>query len=300
MYNLRTLRKWLPPGAALDVLLSLAVARSRLGYFPNLLRPTTLNEHIILGKLRFHGSIELARRLTDKQHFKDWLKAEGLEDLIVPTVGVYGGIEQIVTAKLGGNLAIKPTHASGKILIKHDFNGNFHPKELSLLQDWLSCDYYLLSREPNYFGLDKKILVEELLFTDQRMLPCDYKFFCGGGRVFLIQVDVGRFVEHRRSLFTREWQRLPYSLNYPASETSLDAPTVLQEMIEHAEHISRNFQFCRVDLYVAAGDRIKAGEITFFPGNGFEGFSPREGDAYCGSLFRKAVTDASLSQDGSD
>jgi len=46
-------------------------------------------------------------------------------------------------------------------------------------------------------------------------------------------------------------------------------------MIEYAEHLSKPFPFCRVDLYNINGD-ICFGEITFYPGGAMQIVEPEE------------------------
>ena len=52
-------------------------------------------------------------------------------------------------------------------------------------------------------------------------------------------------------------------------------------MIHLAELLSCNIPFLRVDFYEIMG-RLYLGELTFFPGNGFEEFDPPEWDKILG------------------
>ena len=81
----------LPTGAPFDNPLNYISAWNKLEYRPNLVEPRSLNELILVSKRQFRGDMSLARRVTDKVEFKDWLREiPTREDLVVPTVGVYG------------------------------------------------------------------------------------------------------------------------------------------------------------------------------------------------------------------
>ena len=56
-------------------------------------------------------------------------------------------------------------------------------------------------------------------------------------------------------------------------------------MVDLAEKISAPLKFSRIDFYEISG-KIYFGEITFFPGNGMEEFSPEEWDYKIGSWIR--------------
>ena len=53
-------------------------------------------------------------------------------------------------------------------------------------------------------------------------------------------------------------------------------------MIELAEKLAQNIPFVRVDFYEIEA-QIYFGELTFFPGSGFEAFTPEEWDYKIGS-----------------
>jgi len=57
------------------------------------------------------------------------------------------------------------------------------------------------------------------------------------GRVAMIQVDVERFTEHRRCLFTRDWQKLNVDFLYVAALSNVPRPPHLAEMIAAAERL---------------------------------------------------------------
>ena len=56
-------------------------------------------------------------------------------------------------------------------------------------------------------------------------------------------------------------------------------------MLRIAEQIGSAFDFVRVDLY-DTGDEVFFGELTIYPGAGYERFATREDDLFFGSFWR--------------
>ena len=113
-------KRTLPTGDLTDDLLNYIHGWARLGYVPHVSSPRSFNEHILSNKWRFRGDIELARRLTDKYFFKEWLREKGFDDLVVPTVGLYNSVEEIRNIIFEENTILKPTHLSGWVLPFHE------------------------------------------------------------------------------------------------------------------------------------------------------------------------------------
>lgn len=105
-------------------------------------------------------------------------------------------------------------------------------------------------------------MVEPLIFGQEG--PSDYKLFCTGGRVRMIQIDHGRFTDHRRMVFDRDWQPIPFSVTMAPQNDGLAAPANLDRMIAVAETLARDFDFIRVDLY-SDGQTVLVGELTNVP-----------------------------------
>ena len=56
-------------------------------------------------------------------------------------------------------------------------------------------------------------------------------------------------------------------------------------MVELAEKLSENIKFVRIDFYEING-KVYFGEITFYPGSGFEEFEPEKYDYLLGSWIK--------------
>ncbi len=56
-------------------------------------------------------------------------------------------------------------------------------------------------------------------------------------------------------------------------------------MVDIAERLSETIPFCRIDFYEING-KVYFGEVTLYPGGGFEHFEPKEWDAILGSWLK--------------
>ncbi len=151
------------------------------------------------------------------------------------------------------------------------------------MKRWLRLDHYRLCREVNYRGLQRRILVETYYSEDGIAPADDYKVFCFAGEPKMIQVDRGRFGNHRRRFFSPRWQALPFSYIYP-SRGEFPRPEFLGALLDLSRRLAAPFGFVRVDFLVADG-RIKVGELTSCPQSALGVFRPVGFDQRLGRLF---------------
>jgi hypothetical protein len=81
-------------------------------------------------------------------------------------------------------------------------------------ESWLRFDYGKYFEEWAYSRIDPLVVVEEFIKSNAKSadgVPWDYKFFVFDGKCAMIQVDMNRFSRHARTLFTRQWEREPFS-----------------------------------------------------------------------------------------
>ena len=83
------------------------------------------------------------------------------------------------------------------------------------------------------------------------------------------------------TFFDLNWNRMPFERHYPQSNFTIPKPQHYAEMIQLAERLARDLPFVRVDFYEVAG-KIYFGEVTLYPGSGFEEFRPAEWDTTLG------------------
>lgn len=113
----------------------------------------------------------------------------------------------------------------------------------------------------------------------------DYKFMCFSGKVKCSFTCTERKSQSglRVTFFDEEWNVLPFERQYRKSDNYIPKPYLYDKMVRVAEKLSAGFPFVRVDLYDING-QIYFGEITLYPGCGFEPFQPEEWDFKMGDL----------------
>ena len=159
------------------------------------------------------------------------------------------------------------------VSIVRDKTDSDYSKIEQVTEEWMATDYFTIGREWVYKGLKRTILAEKLLLDENGQIPSDYKFFCFDGEVKIIQVDFNRFGNQKRNLYDRNFNQIEGQLLYPNFDGDVSKPAGLDQAIEIAESLSKEFSFIRVDLYIV-NNHVYFGELTNYPGNGFINFRP--------------------------
>ncbi len=246
----------------------------------NLESPTTFNEKIQW--LKLYDRRPLMTILADKLRVRDYVRKKIGARYLIPLLGVYDSVDALThgLASLPNRFVVKATHGSGWVLFVSP-DSPLEGARQTEMREWLSTDYYALGREWCYKGITPRLICESFIEpVTPRWGVVDYKLFCCNGEVRLIQVDVGRFSQHRRNLYDLSWTQLPVTLLYPPIQGTVMRPVELDKMIDIAQTLAKDVVFARVDLYCE--ERIQFGEMTLFPGNGFEPFEPPDYDVELG------------------
>ncbi|MDF3214144.1 MULTISPECIES: ATP-grasp fold amidoligase family protein [Mesorhizobium] len=225
----------------------------------------TINDFIFDRMIRNRWGY-LEKICVDK-HYAKYI-ASGIAGLKIPkTISVFK-IDRNTTADdillwiqpfLGRHFVMKPTHSSGKIIF---LDKPLNRKTIEEFLNFSKRSYFNIGRETQYYKMEKKLIVEDNISTGGEL--SDYKFFCVRGKAIYLQVDVGRFVDHKRAVFSLpDFKQIDVMYGYELPE-NVERPENLEKMIEIAETISRDVEFVRVDLYSINGD-IYFGEMTFSP-----------------------------------
>lgn len=183
--------------------------------------------------------------------------------LPMPKQGDAPGLARCLHSRSGRREVAKPTHASGTVLF---LSTNPSLDAVEAFCRKASRSFYDVSRESQYRGLERKIILEEDL-SRGGSAPTDYKFFCARGDVLFCQVDVGRFRNHLRTLTTPAFEPIPVRYAHDLPTEPPAKPSNFDEMLLIAKELSYNFEFVRIDLYSAAGAAY-FGEFTFAPEGG--------------------------------
>lgn len=258
--------------------------RLQFGRWPSLTKPRSFNEHLLCYKLSFKDDpryAELTDKIAVKNHVADAIGAEH----VVPML--WHGTELPLPEERNWPkpYVIKSAHSSNSnLFIRTDADEDWSQIE-AIVGEWLS-DGYLMGRshrEIQYERIPRRLLVEPMLGDGQRVPP-DFKFWVFGGRVELLWKDEGRYLDHKRYMFDRNWLPLPFDFYHRRGAVEPQPPEKLTEMIEFAERLGRGFQFVSVDFYEVDG-RVYFGEMTFSPAGGRGRFFPPEADYTVGRFW---------------
>jgi len=242
-----------------------------LGYLPNLLWPRSFSEKVVRRKLRRHPA--LWSDYSDKVKVRDHVIQRVGKDCLTDLYLVTDNPDEIRLASLPPRFVVKANHGSGWNLI---VNGSAAISEAALrsqCRKWLGMRYGVETHEDWYSAISPKIMVEEYLADAVHGVPLDYKFWVFHGVVEFVQVDLGRFSNHTRSMYDRRGNRQPWSVHYPLGP-DVQRPKSLDRMIEMAECLAVDPEFVRVDLYCPNDETPRFGELTLTPGCGWIPFLP--------------------------
>lgn len=257
----------------------------RFGRWPQWRNPRSFNEHLLKYKITSIGDPRLPR-LADKILAKHFVAELVGENPVIPTLWHGTELPAVEERTWPKPYVIKSSHGCGQNIFVTDES----PADWAWIEEetrkWVAADYARgrRDREWHYGQIEPRLLVEPML-RDGDSPPPDYKLCVFGGRVGLIWKDEARHAEHRRYLFDRDWNPLPFDFNHRRGPSEPEPPATLPEMVEMAERLGAGFEFVRVDLYELHG-RIYFGEFTFFPAGGIGRFNPPQADYTVGRLWQ--------------
>ena len=255
--------------------------RAVMGRELDLENPRTFNEK--LQWLKLYNRKPEYTMMVDKVLVRDYIARTIGEEYLIPLLGVWDDPDEIDFDKLPDQFVLKCNHNSGLgMCICKDKSKLDIEKVRSELRKGLKQDYYLPHREWPYKDVPRKILCEKYMGDGSGELK-DYKFMSFGGEVKCSFVCSDRFSPGglRVTFFDRNWEVMPFERHYPKSDLPIEKPHSYDKMLSLAEKLSAGIPFVRVDLYEISGHPY-FGELTFFPGSGYEEFTPESWDAKLG------------------
>jgi hypothetical protein len=256
---------------------------SRQRDFGMLFKPKTFNQKLSY-KVVFDRR-PLLVTFADKLLAREYVREKIGDDILVNLLAVAAQPEDIHFDQLPGRFVLKTNHGSGYVRIVKDKAREDESDLRRTCRGWISQNYGDLTGEWVYKSITPKIMVESFLEDGNGEAANDYKFFVFNGKVFMVQVDVDRFTEHRNAVFTPDWERIQVNYLCPPANRPIPKPACLEKMLKIAERLGAETDFVRVDLYEADG-RVYFGELTNFPWGGGMQFEPEEFDARLGDQWK--------------
>ncbi len=251
----------------------------------NLRHPKRFNEK--LQWLKLYNRNPEYTVLVDKFLAREYVKNTIGEQYLIPLIGAWDRVEDIDFDALPDRFVIKCNHNSGDgMYICTDKSKMDVEKVKADLKRGMEQDYYLCDREWPYKNVPRKIVAEEYLDDGSGRGINDYKVFNFSGEPYIIQVDFDRFTEHKKNLYTTDWELCDFSFNYPSHpEIEIPKPETLDEMLRLSKILSKGTPYMRTDFYSVNG-KLYFGEMTFFPASGYGKFEPDEIDFLLGEKIK--------------
>ena len=245
--------------------------RLRVGRKLNMNNPTTLNEK--LQWLKFNYRFPLQSIVSDKLLVREYVKDKIGEKYLIPLIGSWKKYDDIDFSMLPEKFVLKCNHDSGGLVVCNDKEKLNHIEARRKIEKSLSSNFFYIGREYQYRNIKPMILCEKFI-SDNGNVPMDYKIYCFNGVPDVILVCKDRFSKntHRASyyFFDQEWQFQPLNKgDENIKNVDINKPKNLDEMIDIAKELSKDFVFARIDLYNIDG-KIYFGEITLSPNSGFD------------------------------
>ena len=250
-----------------------------VGYFPDIENPQTFNEKINWLKLYYKNDI--LSRCVDKYEFKNYIKEQLGDGYTVPLLGVWDNANDIDLSKLPDRFVLKVNWSSYQNFIVKDKNKFNFDYAKSKINSWMLPwrNIYYASFYYGYKNVVPKVIAEEYIEQSDGKLN-DYKFYCfNGNPQYLYIIDEG-FSKARPLCWDVDSNHIYKIVN--GQIDSIKQPQNMDKMLEIAAKLAKPFPFVRVDLY-EIGTKVYVGEMTFYPGNGFNKFTPKELDAELGA-----------------
>lgn len=261
--------------------------RLKVGSKLNLKNPKTYLEKLNWLKLNYRN--ELMPICSDKYHARKYIEDKGFGKYLTKVLWEGFNPEEIPFDELPDSFIIKCTSGSGFNIICKNKNGLNRKKTIKCLRKWLKEKYLPCYGEWQYNKIKPRVIIEELLTDNKNIVPIDYKMFCfnglNNGEVGCIAVDVGRYVDHKRNIYDKDWNFLKdVKFDFQNDlDIKITRPKCFEEMKKVAYELAKPFPHVRADFFVI-GENFYIGELTFFNGSGFDRITPHDFDVELGSL----------------
>ena len=234
----------------------------------NLKNPTRYTEKLQHLRLYEYPKNELVKKCASRVDVRDYLSSLGLEEYLIPCLGIYDKFDDIDFNKMPSQFVMKCSHASGFNYIVKD-KSNIDKKILKKKFDkWLKTNYGKKTIEMHYAKIKPQIIIEQYI-GDIANLPTEYKIHVFNGVAKYLYVVTGRGVDIRYNNYYIDWTPFDGAQfnGWKKTDYELEKPKNYKKMVEIAELLAKPFPFVRVDLYNIDGV-IYFGEMTFTPAKG--------------------------------
>lgn len=249
------------------------VYASCYGRYPNFKQPEDINQQLMVLSLEAYKDPvqhQLRVQCADKDAVRDYVKSKGLEDILIPSYGVFDSFDEIDFSKLPNQFVIQTNFGCGHIWICRDKQSEDIEKWHKQFDEWMAIQHICLDTgEWQYSEMPHKLVVSKYLDSLGAISVNDYKFHCFNGQVYgcfaaydrIPNVAHGVQFDH----YDRDWHLTDgIRPGWHPKRREIPKPKCYDRMLEVSRILSKDFPYCRVDLYEVDG-KVLFGELTFTP-----------------------------------
>lgn len=215
---------------------------------------------------------KLRVQCADKYLVREYVKSKGLEDILIPSYGVFDSFDEINFDRLPNQFVIQTNFGCGHIWICRDKKNELTDIEKwhKQFDEWMSIeDFGRSTGEWQYNEIPHKLVITKYLDSLGAISVNDYKFHCMNGKVYGCFAAYDRVVEEEHSVqfdhYDIDWNLTDgIRLAWHPNRREIQKPKCYARMLEVSQILSKDFPYCRVDLYEVEG-KVLFGEMTFTP-----------------------------------
>lgn len=232
-------------------------------YRLNLGNPQTFTEKLMW--LKLFEDVEFKRRFTDKVKAREYMITLGYSHLLVPIIGVFDEVDDIIFEQLPRKFVLKCTHgARFTIVCENKRELDYRQTRLRLVE-MMAMDYSLELAEPHYAMIRPRIIIEHFIEPASSNASNDYKIHCFHGEPKMIEATVaGSMPKQQTLMLTPDWHNTNYMKKKRPHDVATSKPKQLEELLAIAKKLSKPFTYVRVDLNIV-DETIYFNNFTFSP-----------------------------------
>lgn len=242
----------------------------------NLTDPKTFNEKIQWCKLNAFPFDPLVVQCADKYAVRRHVAEKGLENKLVPLIGVWESPSEIDWKTLPEQFVLKCNHGCAYNIVCADKSLCDEAATKKQLATWLKEDFGAFNIELHYSKITPKLITcEEFLGS----ALVDFKFFCFNGvpKYLYVSRDLVHDRQAQIGFFYADGTPLDIKRDDYAELENTAMPPFFDEMFKAACVLSEDFPFVRVDFFVT-DETFYFAELTFTPSAGMMPFNPKQYD----------------------
>ncbi|MEI8342377.1 MAG: ATP-grasp fold amidoligase family protein [Verrucomicrobiota bacterium] len=248
--------------------------RQWVGYDPDVALPKRYHEKLFWRKLFDHNPDFVL--FCDKLATKDYVAGMAPEVRIPKTFWSGEMIEAAPKELFSSPVVVKANHGSNYNYFWNGPGDDFG--RLSVLtKKWMAEDYGDRYFEWGYYGVKKRLFVEELISSDEPDGLVEMNIRCSDGKAILGSVILHNKTERMQAGYVETDGSHPAwtddSLPHARIPPDYTVPPCYHRAVEISKTLSAGCDYLRVD-FMTDGKQLYAGEITVYPGAGLSPASP--------------------------